>query len=170
MRGGNNKKPAIIKVLEGNRRKVGKARIGVDPAGLGRPQPPIGLTEIERGLWEEVVGSLPKNLLSRADNAILERFCIAWARFRDCQSKIKATGLLVQSPQGPVRNPLLVAQNAAAKEMHATGGELGLSPVARARLNTTTPPGEEDPLDYLMGMGEGESNSDWMPPPLNKRN
>lgn len=163
---GRPKKPAIIKLAEGDRGHRGAAKIGVDLQARGKPVIPPGLNEEARGMWREIIDNLPNNLLARVDTGILERHCIAWARYRDCQRKIEKTGLLVQSPQGPIRNPLLVTQNQAAKEMHSTGGELGLSPVARARLNEPAAPGT-DPMDYLMGMNEGD---DWMPPAMDRRN
>jgi P27 family predicted phage terminase small subunit len=160
------RKPAKIKIAEGDRSKQGLAKIGVDLITNGKPTPPDHLTDIEARLWREITWSLPDDLLSQADIGILERHVIAWARFRDCQEKIRKTGLLVQSPQGPIRNPLLVAQNQAAKEMHITGGHLGLSPAARAALSQPLPR-KTDPMDYLLGMDEGEQ---WMPPEMNKRN
>ena len=83
------RKPAKIKIAEGNRAKQGLAKIGVDLITNGKPTPPDHLTDIEARLWREITWSLPDDLLSQADIGILERHVIAWARFRDCQEKIR---------------------------------------------------------------------------------
>lgn len=148
---GEKPKPSAIKIMEGNRSKVARDSIGEDPQGVGRPRVPSHLTADERKLWADVVASLPVGLLTLADEAVLERMAVAWARFRAANKTIASTGLMVQSPNGPVRNPLIVILNAAAKEMHAAGSELGLSPVARARLAAPNA-GDDDPMSLLLGM------------------
>ena len=163
---GEKPKPSAIKIAEGNRRKVAKADIRQDPRGLGRPRLPPGLSEVETRLWLDVVASLPVALLSRADEGALERHAVAWAEFRDLQGKIRKTGHLVQSPQGPIRNPLLIAREKATREMHMSGEVLGLSPVARARL-AATETAENDPMELLLGM-DGE-NGAWSTLPRTKQ-
>ena len=162
---GQKPKPKQIKVAEGNRRKVGQASIPDEPRGIGAPRVPAHLTADERRLWADIVGSLPVGLLSRADDFILERMAVATVRYREATRKIAATGILVSSPQGDIRNPLLVVQNIAAKEMHAAGSELGLSPVARARLAAPTA-GDDDPMALLLGM-DGENA--WPPAPRTRQ-
>lgn len=151
------KKPSRLKMLEGNRSKVGKAMIFVDPPGKGHPQMPPDLSDLEQEMWVDIVASLPDGLLSRADNAILERFVTAWARFRAARILIRETGLLVTTQLGLVRNPVLVIEQAARKEMHASGGELGLSPVARARL-ASVDRWDDDPMEQLL---DGEDDGAW---------
>lgn len=150
---GQKPKPKEIKVLEGNRSKIATAKLdeATEPKGVGLPRLPPDLDEIETQLWRDIVGSLPKSLLSRADDSMLERMAVAWARFRTTRKTIKTVGLLVNSPNGPIRNPLLVVLNATQKEMHACSSELGLSPVARARL-TAAGSEDEDPMALLLGM------------------
>jgi P27 family predicted phage terminase small subunit len=150
---GEKPKPAKIKILEGNRRKVAKAKIGTDPRGIGLPRLPMHLNQEEQRLWVVITGSLPVGLLSQADESMLERMAVAWCRFRQVHATIEKTGLLVQSPMGPIRNPLLVVEKAAALEMHSCGSELGLSPVARARLSAPDTV-NEDPMALLLGPDE----------------
>lgn len=156
---GQKPKPSQIKILEGNRSKVAVANLGPDLRGISSPRVPLHLSADERKLWADVVASLPVGLLSRADETILERFAVAWARFREAGRLIAKSGLLVQSPQGPIRNPLLVVQNACAKELHAAGSDLGLSPVARARMSQIGSEGD-DPMALLLGM-EGDADGAW---------
>ena|SRR5882672_6960711 len=150
---GRKKKPKTLKLLEGDRSKVGKANIPDEPQGLGRPRVPLHLAADERKLCADIVASLPVGLLTRADEATLERMAVAWARYRSATLQIRRSGLLIKTRYGKVRNPLLVVQNVAAKEMHAAGSELGLSPVARARM-TTAGLENDDPMALLLGMDD----------------
>jgi P27 family predicted phage terminase small subunit len=161
----NKKKPMQVKVLEGNRAKVAQKQLyAPEPQVFGPPKPPTRLKPDERRLWADVVRSLPVGLLGRADEGVIERYVVAWARFIDATAQIHRIGLMVQSPMGPIRNPLLVVQNVAAKEMHAAGSEIGLSPVARARMaspqNTA-----DDPMALLLGP-DGDPDGAWstLPP------
>ena len=157
MRGGSKPKANEIKRLEGNRRKIGRDHLPEEPQGIGRPRLPTHLSQDERRLWADVVGSLPVSLLTQADEAILERFAVAWATFREAHRLIKSTGLMIQSVVGPVRNPLLVVRNNAAREMHLAGSEIGLSPVARSRMISAGHE-DDDPLALLLG-DDGEDGA-----------
>jgi P27 family predicted phage terminase small subunit len=156
---GQKPKPALLKKLEGNRAQRGRYRIKEDPPGLGQPSVPVTLTPEERKLHAHVLRSLPPGLLTRADDGILERYASAWADFRDLKAKIQKTGWLVQSPNGPIRNPLCVLLNHARKEMHLTGSDIGLSPAARARL-TNVENVIDDPMELLLGM-DGDPAGAW---------
>lgn len=153
--GGRKPKPQQIKIAEGNRSKASKATLArQEPRGIGRPRVPAHLSADERTLFVEALDSLPEGVLTRADEGMLERYACAYARWRKCGEMITQTGLLVQTPNGPARNPLLAVQNSAAKEMHAAGAELGLSPVSRARLagGSIAAPEPTDPMEQLLGM------------------
>ena len=143
-----HKKPAAIRMLEGNRSRTAIPR---EIATLGLPEPPAHLTAEQRERWQDIVGSLPVELLSRADNQVLERMAVAWATFRQTTDLINKAGLLTRGQNGePVRNPLLAVRKLACMEMEACSHALGLSPLARTRL--TAPDQEDtDPLSVLLG-------------------
>lgn len=159
---GRKPKPNLIKRLEGNR---SRREIPPEIIAMGRPRVPDEFSGEERQLWAAVMRSLPIGLLTAADQSVLERMAVAWARFRECQRKITQVGLMVKSERGPARNPLLIVQKQAAEEMHACGEVLGLSPVARSRI-TASDPGDDDPLSLLLdGRRDGAYHS---PPPARK--
>ena len=146
---GQPRKPAPIREAEGNR---GNRPIPREIACPGHPEPPGHLTAEQRARWDDVVGSLPFDLLKRADTQVLERMAVAWAAFREATILINKSGLITRGRDGnPVRNPLLVVQNVAAGEMDACGAMLGLSPVARTRLTTPENVENMDPLAVLLG-------------------
>jgi P27 family predicted phage terminase small subunit len=149
---GQKPKPSAVKKAEGDRSHVGMKRIVDDLKGIGKPVVPSHLGEVERAMWTFIVRSLPDGILSKADTSMIERFVVAWSNYRKCYEAIKLEGMLIRTKQGRIRHPLLVAQNAAAKEMHATSSELGLSPVARARLSTSVLP-PDDPMGWLLPGG-----------------
>ncbi|QIG46636.1 phage terminase small subunit P27 family [Nordella sp. HKS 07] len=143
----NPRKPAAIRRAEGNR---GHRPIPDEVAGLGKPEPPPHLTAEQLARWHDIVESLPGELLSRADNQVLERMSIAWAAFRETSVAINESGLLTLGQNGEqVRNPLLSVRRQATQEMHQCGLSLGLSPYARTRLATQQTE-EDDLLSALM--------------------
>jgi P27 family predicted phage terminase small subunit len=143
-----HRKPSIIKELEGNR---GKRPIPAEMAPIGQPEAPAHLTAEQLDRWQDIVSSLPVELLSRADHQVLERMAVAWAAFRQTTILINQAGLLTRGQNNePVRNPLLAVRKLATTEMEACGAMLGLSPVARTRL--IAPEQENtDPLTVLLG-------------------
>lgn len=143
-------KPAQLKIAEGNRSKLGRDKLRPDPQGKGAPHLPPRLAEDETAMWHAVVASLPDGLLTAADDGILERYVVAWARFRNARILLQTEGMTIKSERGTVRHPLLAIMSQAEKAMHASGGELGLSPVARARL-AALDTFEHDPLSMLLG-------------------
>jgi P27 family predicted phage terminase small subunit len=149
---GARPKPSQVKKLEGNRRQRGRGRITTDPRGKGRPREPVTLSGEALELWRDVVSSLPDELLSRADEAHLEAFAREWATYHEADQMIQRTGLLVIRESGEIANPALRIRNDACDRMYRLGGVLGLTPVARARLATSTPLGEApDPMALLLG-------------------
>jgi P27 family predicted phage terminase small subunit len=158
------RKPTVIRKLEGN---PGRRPIPEEIFTVGRPRVPAEFSEEERELWGAIVRSLPVTLLTGADQSVLERMAIAWARFRDCQRTIKAVGLMVKGAYAPVRNPYIAIQKWAAEEMQACGNALGLSPVARSRI-TADNSADDDPLSLLLdGRRDGAY---FTPAPVKKQN
>jgi len=161
-------KPSVIKALEGNRGKFGRQQVKTDPKGIGRPRVADYLKPAEKALYRAVIEALPVTILSRADESCLERFAVAWARFRYAHGEVHRVGHMVQSPFGPVVNPYLSIMERASKEMHRAGGELGLSPVARARMATISTV-EDDPMALLLG-DDMDPTGAWSTPPRARAN
>lgn len=164
----NPPKPSLVKRLEGNREKLGKDRVKVDPTGIGHIQPPTSLKADEKKLFLAVIAALPPDLLSRADEGIVERYAVAWARFRRCNADIRKQGVMVKRGRQLFRNPLIEVMDKMAREMHRAGGEIGLSPVARARMATAPMP-DQDPMAALLGDDLDPSGA-WSTPPREATN
>ena len=69
--GGRNRKPALIKKLEGHR---GHRRIPDEPVASGAPRCPDYFTVDQRQLWDATLRPAPPGLLSACDTALLEVF------------------------------------------------------------------------------------------------
>ena len=121
-------------------------------AAIGHPEPPVGsLTEAQLEICDDVVGSLPVKLLTRADHQVLERMAVAWATFRLACELINQSGLLTRSQRTASRCATHCWRCASWRRgMEVCGQALGLSPLARTRL---TAPDQEDtePLTLLLG-------------------
>lgn len=145
------RKPAVIRKLEGNRARTPIPR---EIEAVGRPRCPERLSAVEKAIWRDVVASLPIEMLTGADEQVLERMAIAWATFREADDKLKASSLLVKGQFGNVvRNPLLIIRKQAAEEMETCGQALALSPMARTRI-TAPEDQDRDPLALLLGEHE----------------
>lgn len=153
-------KPSKTKRAEGNRSKLAKRKTSRDPVGIGLPRPPPYLNEVELGMWKDTVQSLPVGLVTRADEAMLERFVKAWSKYRRLDQQIENMGDMLKSPHGWIRNPLCAQQAECDRVMHKCAQELGLSPAARARLSTPEA-AIESPLAILLGP-DADPNGAWL--------
>ena len=141
----------IVKEAEGNRSHASKTDRAPRVEGIGALEPPDHLTPEEKTLWDLICRSLPTGVLARADTSMMERFVVAWARWRECDRAVKADGLMVLTSNGMVRHPLLPLMTALSREMQQNGAEMGLSPVARQRLMA----GKVDPDDEMSWLLNG---------------
>jgi P27 family predicted phage terminase small subunit len=165
-RSGRKPKTALVKKLEGNRRKLGRAKLADDLAVEGAPVLPPYFDTVHTYLWRETLKALPAGLLHRADTGCLERFTVGWAQFRSVTRKILESGELVRGIDGqPVRNPLLAVQKAAASMMDRAGADLGLSPAARARIGNPVH-AEDDPMSLLLA---GDPDDPWSTAPWTRQ-
>lgn len=146
---GAKPKLAVVRAAEGNRGHQTKAEKITPIEGVGHVEPPDHLTPAEKTLWDFVCSSLPPGVLARADRSIMERYVVAWARWRECDQAIKADGLMVKTINGWVKHPLMATMTAIAKEIGACGAELGMSPVARQRINAAKL-NPDDEMGWLM--------------------
>ena len=143
---GRYRKPAAVRRLEGSTKPIPREIVPV-----GRPEPPDYLNTDQLDRWHAIVGALPADLLTRADEQAIERMAVAWSTYRQACGLIQQSGLLTRGQNGePVYNPLHRVRSAAAEEMQQCGMLLGLSPLARTRLAAPEEQ-ETDPLSILLG-------------------
>jgi P27 family predicted phage terminase small subunit len=156
---GRPPKPSEVKKLEGNRRQRGRDSIKEDPRGIGTPEVPETLTDEALVLWQDVVGSLPLGILSSADNALLEMFAREWATYRKADREVQRDGELIFRRRTWVMNPWLRVRDRSQTACLRLSQDLGLSPVARARL-VAPDSSKTDPMALLLGDGM-DPNGAW---------
>lgn len=177
---GRPPKAREIKALEGNRAKSGKKAIPPPVKLKGVPIMPTKMIAEQRNLWNFVITAMPVDLLKKADSPILERFVRAWWAYGRLQTAIDQGKLWTdeggetgadgkKTPKVTKINPLIKLAFDYAKEMDITGQQLGLSPVARARLQgSNDTPEEDDIMDALLG-SDGDPNGAWFTEPSTKQ-
>lgn len=143
-------KDARLKVLEGNPgfREI-QSQLGAK-GDLG--EPPATLSDREKATWNEIASAM-EGIYSAADRHILEAFCVTFWRWRDVHERLAQTGDLVKSGGKVQRNPLFVPYNQLATTMRGLGGDLGLSPAARARIGSTVDDKDKEDEEYLRLIG-----------------
>lgn len=157
---GRKPKPVHLRLIEGN---PGKRRVSSTewrPAkGMAVPEPPDYLPAAGAEEWRRVAPELVAMgcLHPAADLSILAAYCMCFVRWRDAEDLIAIghsrtdRGLLYSVPRTKtlIQNPLVGIANCAMRDMARYMGELGMTPVARARVGANS--------DASQGMSELES-------------
>ena len=133
---GRKPKPTLYKELAGNP--------GHRPLNDREPMPPSELPECPEHLqgearaeWFRICAALDTmGLLTSADHALLEAYCVTYARWLDAEAKLKEFGTIVKSPNTgfPMMSPYLLVANGAMEQLRKLAVEFGLSPSSRSRI------------------------------------
>lgn len=112
------------------------------------PRCPAHLNPVARKEWRRLAPVLHSvGVLTIADRTALAVYCQSYSRWVEAEEKLAATPMLLKTPSGYVQqSPWLSVAN---KQMELMGRymvELGLTPVARARLEI----GQDHPRDQVM--------------------
>jgi len=153
MGSGRKPKPTYLKLVTGNpgRRPLSEREPKVRRA---LPQAPDHLSSVARAEWKRVVREAGlANMLSVLDRAGLAAYCEAWARWVACERALQKMaetdpvthGLLIKTPNGAQRNPLLIAANTTMKLMLTAASEFGFTPASRSRVAANDAPDEDSP-------------------------
>jgi P27 family predicted phage terminase small subunit len=154
--GGRPTKPTALKILQGNP--------GKRPLPANEPLPPVGdvvpswpLGESAQAAWDRLVPLLQgMRVLSLADVEKLTLGCDAIGEYLDLRGRIKKTGrvyttVTVSGSTVYHPRPEIAMAADAWKKASAILGEFGLSPSARAKVQTIGE-AEKDPFaEYMRG-------------------
>ena len=159
MKAGRKRKPAALKIIQGNR---GKRPILADLEIPGQlPPPPEGMEPEAVVEWTRVVGLMPPGVFSPGDLGVLASYRQSYARWIAAERAITAKtpkGVITnRGADGAVRSatlsPFVVLSVKYQTAMLRAASELGLTPSSRTRLgglNATKPKGH-DLDDALFG-------------------
>lgn len=143
---GRKPHPTWRRELEGNPGKRG--------FNAHEPQPPITddafldppdeLKDVPTALreWMRLAPMLQKaRQITDADRAALVALCLEWSRYLDAITKVRQSGMVIQTPNGyPIPNPYLGIATRALAGCTRLWPELGLTPSSRSRVGITAPP------------------------------
>ena len=140
--------PTAVKEL----RKTRKDRINLDEpkARGGLPEPPDSLRGLALEIWEYTIEELRvMRVMSYADRDSLVAYCEAVATHRRASDLLASQDVLVDSPRGFIKNPLLQIQRDAASLMKQFAAEFGLTPRARSEIKMQDVGGSDVREDLL---------------------
>jgi len=154
MRGGHNRKPTRLKVLEGTAR-ADRLRNEPQPRPI-RPKRPRWLPREARRFWDELAPKLEKlGVLCETDGPAFALCAVHYAIAVEAAKVLKDQGVIVADPEHPAgekpavrKHPLLSVLRDHSAAFRAYSSLFGLSPADRGRLNISV---EEDSnsLEYL---------------------
>jgi len=134
-RGGHNRKPARLHVLEGTARP--SRRKNPPKPALVIPERPGWLAPEAAAEWDRITPELARlGVVTLVDRAALATYCQAWARYVEAERIIAEEGIVVEGHRGvAAKNPATTVARQAAETMLALSREFGLTPLSRSRLN-----------------------------------
>lgn len=112
-----------------------KPNLSPDADALGVLPPPGWMSEYAACEWVRVMPILTeRRILTQADLASLENFCIAIGQVREMEDILRERGHVFEGLDGQLkRNPAVGIQADAMTRSRLLAAELGLTPVSRSR-------------------------------------
>ncbi|RXF66960.1 phage terminase small subunit P27 family [Hansschlegelia zhihuaiae] len=103
----------------------------------GAPTCPAHLLPTAKAEWKRLVRELVDlGMLSALDRAVMAAYCQTYGRWVEAERRLAETPALIKLPSGYVQqNPWLAVANKQLELMHRLMTEMGLTPVARSRVN-----------------------------------
>jgi P27 family predicted phage terminase small subunit len=149
----NPKKPLAIALLHGNPGKRSLNRN--EPKFRGRPKCPSWLSALAKKEFKRVLAETDHlDLLKASDQAALEAYCVAYARWITAEEIVEREGQIIREPivtrSGNVsgfrwkKNPAVTIAKDERAAMLSAGRLFGLSPASRATIHAPMP---DQPID-----------------------
>jgi P27 family predicted phage terminase small subunit len=134
---GRPPKPAIQKLLEGDKTKRGIPEHEPQPLA-GYPDPPADLKPDALAVWDSLRRSIEScGHITQVDQWSLATLCKAIARQLKCEEEIEKEGSVIVVNGFPQRNPWEITREKAVQECERLMTRLSLSPLDRAKLGLT---------------------------------
>jgi P27 family predicted phage terminase small subunit len=127
--------PNTVKKIKGT---LQKCRVNLrEPQPQGDlVEPPLYMTDGAKNAWRYAIESAPQHLLRRLDMSVLEVWACAADLYRQAQTGLAKTGLLIKAPNTgvPMQSPYLAIANKQAQIMTKAATEMGFTPASRSRI------------------------------------
>jgi len=136
---GRKKTPTNLKVLRLTGKRAEKLLAKQTPTPGALAEAPDWLTDEQKEAWAYAIDNAPRDILRRADKAVLAAFVIAEDTHRRASIAMQKSQLLVKSPKQelPIQNPYMPIVNRQMVLMMRAASELGFTPCARARIDAS---------------------------------
>lgn len=148
---GRKPKPTHLRLVTGNpgKRPLNDREARVTPE---RPSAPDLLKGEARKEWFRITRLLSDaGLLTKLDRAVVAGYCVAWARWLECEKMVEERGMILRSPNGiPIYSPYLSASNRAMEQLRQYAEQMGLSGSARSRIKAIETPASLDPAEAFL--------------------
>lgn len=110
-----------------------KMQLAENPVANLSPAP-AWLSKDAKAEWQRVMPILvERRILTDADLASFENYCVAIGQVREMERLIKRAGHVVETNRGPRAHPAVKIQSDAMTRARLLASELGLTPVSRSR-------------------------------------
>ena len=143
-----NKKPAYLKILEGN---PGKRSLKNEPKPIPlKPACPKWLPARAKRIFREIAPQLERlGLLTRIDGPSLGDYSLCLFRLQECEQDIQTRGLLVPGDRGLVKNPSSQLAREYRSAAQKWAQRFGLDPLSRSALDVE-PGNSPDEMEKLL--------------------
>lgn len=146
-------KPSKLKKLEGTFRKDRAAGGTEMVPAAGVPVRPSWLDPEAKKEWARIVPQLAQlGVLTDIDGSMLADYCAAHSLAVKAAKQYQREGLVIKTPFGPQRHPMIKVAQEARSQARLLAGEFGLSPSARSRVKIPEKPPATDTTEaFLFG-------------------
>jgi len=101
---------------------------------------PVFMSQPAQQVWRDLAPLLLQlGTLSLADGVALEALCNQIVYMRIAQESIDRDGILIETKNGPRKNPAMNVADGTLKQIRALLGEFGLTPASRTRIQSNNP-------------------------------
>jgi P27 family predicted phage terminase small subunit len=151
---GTKPMPVQLKLLRGNpgKKKLAKTEWRPPLKGLKAPEPPDYLGDLAKEEWRRVAPELTTLgcLHPVADISTLAAYCQAFERWQVTEKEIGDLGSALRAAGNITAFRIIAVANKAMKDMVHYAGDLGMTPVARARIGNAVERNGDSTLESLL--------------------
>jgi P27 family predicted phage terminase small subunit len=148
MKRGRPAKLDAVKELAGN---PGKRPLNKNaPKATGLPKAPVSVSGFAMTVWKELVGSMPPEVYTKADQYLMAAYCHAVALHEEAVTELALlpSKLVPGSTGQAVQSPWIKTMLEAQRQMVSIGTRLGLDPASRQAMQMSGPKPQKDDDEF----------------------
>ena len=145
---GRPRKPTALKLVHGSRdRHKNKS----EPMPTGKAKAPSWISAKAEEVWNQLAPEMEAiGLLTSMDTQAFAVYCQSYAELIEAEAELLKGGKTQTTKEGFVRkSPWLGVRDEAHKRMQQIGGQFGLSPASRTRIEVKPKEDKNDKTQYI---------------------